>query len=144
MLDALFDPQTTAVIGASRDEKKVGHVVLRNIIKYGYNGRIMPINPASSEILGLKAYPRVSDVPGSTDLAIIAVPARLVPETLHDCADAGVKTVVIITAGFKETGAEGTLLEEEIKKIGKERGIRMLGPNCLGLINTKYGLCLVT
>lgn len=140
MLDALFDPQTTAVIGASRDEKKVGHAVLRNIIKYGYKGRILPINPASSEILGLKAYPRVSDVSGSTDLAIIAVPARIVPETLHDCADAGVKAVVIITAGFKETGAEGTLLEEEIKKIGKERGIRMLGPNCLGLINTSNNM----
>lgn len=136
MLDALFAPQSVAVIGASRDEKKVGHAVLLNIVKYGYQGRISPINPSSSEILGLRAYPRISDAPGTTDLAIIAVPAKLVPGTLHDCALAGVKAAVIITAGFKETGAEGTLLEEEIKKIGKKHGIRLLGPNCLGVINT--------
>ncbi|MEK6743374.1 MAG: acetate--CoA ligase alpha subunit [Nitrospirota bacterium] len=136
MLSALFNPQSIAVIGASADPKKVGHAVLKNLLQYNYPGKLIPINPSCPEILGLKAFPAVSASGSVVDLAIIAVPAKFVPETLIDCSAAGIKAAVILSAGFKEAGAEGTLLEQRVKDIAKERGIRVLGPNCLGLINT--------
>ena len=136
MLSALFNPQSIAVIGASADAKKVGHAVLQNLIQYRYKGRLIPVNPSCPEILGLKTYPKVSTAGERTDLAIIAVPAKFVPDTLIDCSVAGVKAAVILSAGFKEAGAEGTRLEQTVKDIAKKRGIRVLGPNCLGLINT--------
>jgi acetyl coenzyme A synthetase (ADP forming)-like protein len=136
MLDALFNPRSIAVIGASHDPKKVGHAVLNNLIRYKFSGKLCPVNPSGGEILGLKAYPAVSAIGDSIDLAVIAVPARIVPGSLRECAAAGIKSAVILSAGFKETGKEGTRLEEELRTIGKDRGIRILGPNCLGLINT--------
>jgi len=136
MLDALFNPRSITVIGASHDPKKVGHVVLNNLIRHKFSGRLYPVNPSGGEILGLKAYPSVSAIGDNPDLAVIAVPARIVPGTLRECAAAGIKSAVILSAGFKEAGKEGTRLEEELRSISKERGIRILGPNCLGLINT--------
>jgi acetyl coenzyme A synthetase (ADP forming)-like protein len=136
MLDAFFNPRSIAVIGASHDPKKVGHAVLSNLIRYNFIGRLCPVNPSGGEILGLKAYPSVSAISDSTDLAVIAVPARIVPGSLKECAAAGIKSAVILSAGFKEAGKEGTRLEEELRTISKDRGIRILGPNCLGLINT--------
>lgn len=136
MLDALFNPKAIAVIGASDDPKKVGHAVLNNLIKFNYKGRLYPINPKTPEILGLKTYQKLSDTEDKIDLAVIIIPARFVPEALMDCARAGIQAAVIISAGFKEAGHEGILLEEKIKQIGKEHNIRILGPNCLGIINT--------
>jgi acetate---CoA ligase (ADP-forming) len=136
MLDALFNPRSIAIIGASHDPKKVGHAVLNNLIRHKFSGRLCPVNPSGGEILGLKAYPTVTAIGDNTDLAVIAVPARIVPGTLRECAAAGTKSAVILSAGFKEAGKEGTRLEEELRTISKERGIRILGPNCLGLINT--------
>jgi acetyltransferase len=136
MLSALFNPQSIAVIGASADPKKVGHAVLQNLIQYHYAGKVIPINPSCSAILGLKAFPTVSAAGSAVDLAIIAVPAKFVSDTLIDCSTAGIKAVVILSAGFKEAGAEGILLEQKVKDIARERGIRVLGPNCLGIINT--------
>jgi acetyltransferase len=136
MLDALFNPSSIAVIGASHDPKKVGHAVLNNLIRHKFSGRLCPVNPSGGEILGLKAYPTVSAIGDNTDLAVIAVPARIVPGSLRECAAAGIKSAVILSAGFKEAGKEGTRLEEELRTISKDRGIRILGPNCLGLINT--------
>ena len=138
MLDALFNPRSIAVIGASQDPKKVGHAVLYNLLRHHFGGRLCPINPSGGEILGLKAYPAVSAIGDSdnTDLAVIAVPARIVPGSLRECAAAGIKAAVILSAGFKEAGKEGNRLEEEIRTISKEQAIRLLGPNCLGLINT--------
>lgn len=136
MLDSLFNPRSIAIIGASPDEKKVGHAVLDNLIRYNFKGDLYPVNPSHSEILGRRAYAKVTDINGPVDLAVIAVPARFVPGTVRECSDAGIKAAVILSAGFKEAGKEGTLLEEEIKAIGRERDIRILGPNCLGLINT--------
>lgn len=140
MLEPLFSPRSIAVIGASREPGKVGHAVLNNIIRYGYTGRIYPVNPSAQEILGLPCKANIGNIPDAVDLAVVAVPARLVPNALRECADAGVKAAVLISAGFKEAGAEGALLEREIKGIGKERGIRILGPNCLGLINTSNSM----
>ena len=136
MLSALFSPRSIAVIGASADPNKVGHAVLKNLLQYKFPGQLIPINPSCPEILGLKTFPAASAAGSAIDLALIAVPAKYVPDTLVDCAAAGIKAAVILSAGFKEAGAEGTLLEQRIKDIAKERGIRVLGPNCLGLINT--------
>lgn len=136
MLDALFSPRSIAVIGASADPKKVGHAVLNNLVRFSYQGDLYPVNPSCTEVLGLRAYSRVSDIAGRADLAVIIIPALHVPDILRECAASGVRAAVIISAGFKEAGAEGTRLEDEVKRISREQGIRVLGPNCLGLINT--------
>ncbi len=136
MLESLFRPESIAVIGASADPKKVGHVVLHNLIQFGFKGSLYPVNPSSSEILGRKAFASATEIGQSVDLAIIVIPARFVSASLRECAACGVKAAIVISAGFKEAGAGGTLLEEELKQIGREHNIRVLGPNCLGLINT--------
>lgn len=140
MLDKLFNPQSIAVIGASNDKKKVGYAVLKNLLQFNYKGGLYPINPSSTDILGLKAYPGVSDTGTKIDLAVIAIPAKLVPEVLIDCAGSGIRTAVIISAGFKESGHEGIVLEKRIKKISIDNNIRILGPNCLGVINTSNSM----
>jgi acetyl coenzyme A synthetase (ADP forming)-like protein len=136
MLETFFNPRVIAVIGASQNPTKVGHAVLNNLLKFKFTGVLHPVNPAGGEILGLKASARIADINGPVDLAVIAIPARAVPDALRQCAAVGIRSAVILSAGFKEAGKEGTLLEEELKQIGKEQNIRILGPNCLGLINT--------
>ncbi len=136
MLEGLFNPGAIAVIGASADPKKVGHAVLNNLLRFKFRGALYPVNPSRAEILGLHVYANVSDIGQPVDLAIIVVPAKFVPASLHECAAAGIKSAIVISAGFKEAGAGGTLLEEELKQISREQHIRILGPNCLGLINT--------
>ncbi len=136
MLSKLFNPDSIAVIGASTNPRKVGHTVVKNILQHGYQGRVYPINPSADRIEGLKAYKSVLDVPGPVDLAVFSIPAPVVPQVLRECVKKGVSTAIIISAGFKEAGSEGAVLEEELKDIVKESGIRVLGPNCLGIINT--------
>ena len=136
MLEGLFNPNAIAVIGASADPKKVGHAVLNNLLRFKFRGALYPVNPSRGEILGLKVYASVSDIGQSVDLAIIVIPAKFVPTSLRECAAAGIKSAIVISAGFKEAGAGGTLLEEELKQISQVQHIRILGPNCLGLINT--------
>jgi acetyltransferase len=136
MLETLLSPRSIAVIGASADPGKVGHAVLHNLKRFGFTGRLCPVNPSGGEILGLKAYPKISDIGEPVDLAVIVIPAKHVPASLRECAAAGIKSAIVISAGFKEAGKDGTLLEEELKAIGREQGMRILGPNCLGLINT--------
>ncbi|MGB9715046.1 MAG: acetate--CoA ligase alpha subunit [Thermodesulfovibrionales bacterium] len=136
MLDNFFNPDTIAVIGASRTPGKVGHDILKNLIQYGYEGTIYPINPEAPEILGLKAYPSILDVPGKIGLAVIAVPPRSVLDVIGQCGEKGIDSAVIITAGFKESGSEGTKLEDELVKKAKEYGVRFIGPNCLGIIDS--------
>lgn len=136
MLDSLFYPKSVAVIGASKDPQKVGFSVLNNLKRFGYQGEIYPVNPKSVEILGLKAYKAIGEIGNSVDLAVIAIPAPLVPDALRGCVSKGIRSAVIISAGFKEAGAAGTGLEEELKSIAGSSDIRILGPNCLGIINT--------
>ena len=136
MLEAFFNPQSVAVIGASRSKEKLGHGVLANLIKYGYPGQIYPINPKADEILGLKCYPSVLDVPGPIDLAIVVIPAQFVAAVLEECGQKGVKGVVIISAGFREAGREGVKRERKIVDIAKRYKMRLVGPNCLGIIDT--------
>jgi len=136
MLESLFNPAAIAIIGASADPKKVGYAVLNNLVRFKFPGKLYPVNPSCSEILGLKTSATVADIGLPVDLAIIIIPAKFVPASLRECAAAGIRSAIVISAGFKEAGKEGTLLEEELKTIKKETGIHILGPNCLGLINT--------
>ncbi|MFX0136279.1 MAG: acetate--CoA ligase alpha subunit [Candidatus Hodarchaeota archaeon] len=136
-IDKFFNPKSVAVIGASNNSAKVGYAVLNNIIQGGYSGNIYPINPKATEILGKKAYPSVEDVPDNIDLAVIIIPAKFVPDVMEQCGRKKITAVIVISAGFKEIGVEGAELEKKLVSICKEYGIRMLGPNVLGL--TSYG-----
>jgi len=135
-LEAFFKPKSIAVIGASREEKKVGHKIFRNLIDSGFRGELYPINPHAEEILGFKCYKSVLDAPSEIDLSVIAVPARIVPLVAEQCGEKGVKGIIVISAGFSETGREGTRLERRLLSICRKYGMRMQGPNCLGIINT--------
>ncbi len=136
MLDMFSNPRSVAIIGASANPSKIGYDVLHNLITSGYEGDVYPINPSSDEILGLKAYKSVTDVPGSIDLVVIVVPARFVPQLMVECGEKGVKGVIVITAGFKEMGLEGAEMEKQLVEIAKQYGMRVIGPNCLGIIET--------
>jgi len=136
MLDMFFNPKAVAVIGASRDPAKLGYGVLNNILNSGYPGQIYPINPKSAEVLGLQCYKSVLDIPGHVDMAIIVIPNRFVAGVLEECGQKGIKGVVIITAGFREAGREGVKMERELLSIAHKYGIRLIGPNCLGTIDT--------
>ncbi|MCK5270699.1 MAG: CoA-binding protein, partial [Sedimentisphaerales bacterium] len=136
MLESLFSPKSVAVIGASRTPGKVGHEVVNNLINGGFEGDIVPINPSADEVLGLKCYPDLKDYPGKIDLGIIAIPTGFVHAATESCVAAGAGTVVVITAGFKEVGEEGAQLEKELVRYCAAQGVRLMGPNCLGLLNT--------
>lgn len=138
--DALLNPESVAVIGASRFEGKVGYAVLKNIIDGGYKGRVYPVNPQADNILGLKCYPRVSAINDEIDMAVVTVPAERVLEVAEECGQVGVKVLVVISAGFKEIGLEGAKREAQLVSIVRKYGMRLLGPNCLGYINTSIGL----
>jgi len=140
MLEMFFDPQSVAVIGASREPEKLGYGVLHNIIQYGYQGAVYPINPKADEILGLSAYASILDVPGAVELAVVVVPAKYVASVLRECGQKGVRGVIIISAGFRETGSAGLKAEHELAAIAEQHGMRIIGPNCLGIIDTVCSL----
>lgn len=133
-----FDPQSIAVIGASKTEGKVGHTIMQNIIDSKYEGKIFPINPNHDEIMGYKTYKSVLDVSEEIDIAIFVIPGKFVVPIAEECGKKGVKGLIIISAGFKEIGSEGVEREEELIKIAEEYNMRILGPNCLGIIGMKY------
>ncbi|HIP86909.1 MAG TPA: CoA-binding protein [Anaerolineales bacterium] len=136
MLEAFFRPSSVAVIGASRDPEKLGYAVLSNLKEGGFKGTLYPINPKADEILGLKAYPSILDVPGPVDLAVLVIPYPFVPAVLEQCGQKGVPAVVVISAGFREAGREGLEREQELIEIARRYNIRLVGPNCLGVIDT--------
>ncbi len=140
MLETLLNPQSIAVIGASRTPGKVGHEIVANLKDANFPGKIIPINRSADEVLGLTCYPDLKTAAEKIELAIIAVPTRFVMAALEDAAKAGATAAVVITAGFKEVGPEGAQLEKEIARFCKARNIRLLGPNCLGLINTNHNM----
>ncbi len=140
MLEHFFTPKSVAVIGASTEPGKVGHDILRNLIEAQFQGSIYPVNPKADAILGIKAYPSISEVPDGVDLAVIVIPAKFIPDVMERCGEKGIDSVVIISAGFKETGAEGKALEEQMMAIARRHGIRVIGPNCLGIISSNVGL----
>src|SRR4030042_2197135 len=140
MLDSFFNPKSIAIIGASRTPGKVGYDILKNSIQYGYQGAVYPINPGATEILGVKCYPSIFDVSDKIDLAVVVVPSKNVLEVIEQCGKKGIDSAIIITAGFRESGAEGAKLENDLVKKEKKAGVRFIGPNCLGLIDTHSGV----
>ena len=139
-MDGILNPASIAVIGASKDPMKWGHMLLVAIMNGGYEGKLYPINPREEEIEGLKVYPRVTDVPEDVDLAIIVVPARVVPSVMGDCAEKGVKGAVVVTSGFGEAGGEGKRLQDEVVEIAKKGDVRVIGPNVMGICSSKAKL----
>jgi acetate---CoA ligase (ADP-forming) len=138
MLETLLYPKAVAVIGASRSPEKVGHAVLANLVNGGFRGTIVPVNPGTDEILGLKCYKSLGDYKNPIDLGIVVVAGKFVKDALQSCLDAGAKSVIVITAGFKEVSAAGARAELELVEICRAHGARMVGPNCLGVLNTDH------
>ncbi len=140
MLEKLFAPGAVAVIGASHTEGKVGHSILKNLINEGFEGPIYPVNPKVKKILGLDCYKDIASLPDGIDMAVIAIPAKLVPQAVEELGRKGIGAAIVISAGFKEVGEEGRELEQRLYNAAMTSGVRILGPNCLGLINTKNRL----
>jgi acetyl coenzyme A synthetase (ADP forming)-like protein len=139
-MEKFFYPKNVAVIGASHEERKIGHVIFKNLLEK-FKGKVYPVNPKTEPILGQKVYPSVLDIEEEIDLAIIAVNASIVPKVLEECGKKGIKNVVIISSGFSETGSlEGKKAEEKIKEIARAYGIRIIGPNTIGIFNSENGL----
>jgi acetyltransferase len=139
-LDAIFAPKTVAVIGATETPDSVGRTVMWNLLSNPFGGTIFPVNPKRKNVLGIKAYPNIATVPETVDLAVIATPAPTIPGIINECVDAGVKGAIIISAGFKEIGEEGVRLEQQILENARRGNLRIIGPNCLGVMNPLIGL----
>jgi acetate---CoA ligase (ADP-forming) len=140
MLETLLYPKSVAVIGASRHPEKVGYAVLDNLINSGFKGAIIPVNPGVKEILGRKCYASLDNYKGEIDLSVIIVARKLVKDALQSSIDAGARSVIVITAGFREVGGDGAQAEEELVELCRSHGVRMVGPNCLGVLNTDHRL----
>jgi len=133
-LEGFFNPKSVAVVGASQKKGKVGYEILTNMIRAGYKGQIYPVNNKADTIEDLKCYPDLKSIGKVPELVVVVIPAAAVPAVMQDCDKIGVKSVIIITAGFKEVGKEGAEIEKQVVRIAKQAGIRVIGPNCLGVI----------
>lgn len=140
MLKQFFTPESVALVGASKSPDKLGYRILKNLIDGGYKGSIYPVNPSAEDILDLKTYASVSGIPDTPELVIIVIPSKFVPGVAEECGEKRVKGLIVISAGFKEAGVEGKQREEELKDIVKKYGMRMIGPNCLGVIDAVNNL----
>ena len=139
-LDVFFSPKTVAVIGATETVGSVGRTILWNLVSNPFGGTVFPINPKRPSVLGVKAYKHISEVPEEVDLAVIVTPASSVPGVIHDCAEEGVKAAIVISAGFKEIGPAGIELERQILVEARRGNMRIIGPNCLGVMSPLTGL----
>ena len=139
-LDYIFHPKRVAVIGATEKEGSVGRTLMQNLKNTDFGGEILPINPKRDEVLGVKCYKSVTEVEGEIDLVVIITPAKTVPTLIQQCADKGIPAAIIISAGFKELGPPGEKLEQEVLTIARKSGMRIIGPNCLGVMNPILGL----
>ncbi len=139
-LQNFFNPHSIVVIGASRNEQKIGHTILKNIIEAGYAGKIYPVNRKADKILEKKCYNSITKLPRNINLAIIAIPAQFVLEAIRECGEKGMKNIIIISAGFRENGSNGLKLEKEIMEIAKTYDLKILGPNCLGILDSHTNL----
>ncbi|MGO8687468.1 MAG: GNAT family N-acetyltransferase [Candidatus Dormibacteria bacterium] len=140
----LLEPKSVAVIGAGRTPGGIGHAILRNLIQGPFNGRVYPVNKSADHVSGVPAWASVGDIPGKVDLAVIAVPVGAVLATVRECGRAGVGSLVIITSGYGETGADGAAKERELLDVARGYGMRLVGPNCMGIINTDPAIRLNT
>ncbi len=139
----LLEPEVVAVVGASREAGGLGHQVLRNLLATPFRGIVHPVHPEAASVAGIKAHPRIGDVPDPVDLAIVSVPAAEVPRIIEDCGRARVGAAIVISAGFAESGPEGRRLQDEVLATARRFGVRLLGPNCLGAVNTDPRVGLV-
>ncbi|MDX2159810.1 MAG: bifunctional acetate--CoA ligase family protein/GNAT family N-acetyltransferase [bacterium] len=139
-LDAIFSPQNVAVVGATERVGSVGRTILWNLISSPFGGTVYPVNPARPSILGVRAYPSLRDIPDQVDLAVIVTPAKTVPDLIRECVQLGIKGAIIISAGFKEIGPEGAALEAEVLAEARKGGMRLIGPNCLGVMRPITGM----
>ncbi|HYA43957.1 MAG TPA: acetate--CoA ligase family protein [Syntrophobacteraceae bacterium] len=140
-LGFMFNPASIAVIGASEDPRKYGHEILKNLIEGGFQGAIHPINPKAEMILGLNCYRNVREVSEPVDLAVIIIPAKIVPQAVRDCGERGIKGAVVISGGFSEAGPQGDELQKELAAVAAQNGVRLLGPNCQGVNNPYHSMC---
>lgn len=141
-LDPIFKPESIAIIGASSSPLKWGGRMLNRPVRTGYRGAIYPVNPNMSEISGFRSYRSILDIPKPVDLAIMTIPAHMTPHAIKECVEKGVKGVILITAGYSEIGEEGKAIEDEVAQIAREGGIRLVGPNCMGLWSSSVNLNL--
>src|ERR671917_599017 len=139
-LDAIFRPETVAVIGATDRPGSVGRTIMWNLVSNSFGGTVFPVNERRQNVLGIKTYPSISEVPARVDLAVIAAPAPTVPQIIRECFEAGVEGAIIISAGFRETGPEGAELETQVLEEARRGRMRIIGPNCLGVMNPTTGL----
>ena len=139
-LDVFFTPRSIAIVGASRTPGKVGHDVMLNLTSSGFEGEIIPINPHTESLLGMKCYPSLDAYGRDVDLAVLVVPNEVTLETVNDCIKAGARGIVVISSGFREMGEEGLEIERKIVDACRKKAVRLLGPNCMGIINTDVGL----
>jgi acetyltransferase len=137
--EAAFYPRSIALIGASAQTGKLGYILMKNLLD-GYPGTLYPINPREEQIMGLRVYPRIQDVPGAVDLAVIALPPEACVAAMRDCAEAGAKVALVLSGGFAEVGAEGAARQQAMLEIARAAGVRLIGPNCFGLYNCNLGL----
>ncbi len=140
-LEHLFNPHRVAVVGAGREPSQLGHIVLRNLVDAGFDGVVYPINPGRESVSGIQAYPSIAETPAKPELAIVCTPAASVPEVVRACGERGVPAIAVLSAGFREAGAEGCELERLVREeLERHEGMRLLGPNCLGLIVPRLAL----
>src|SRR5258707_8593763 len=139
-LDAIFVPKNVALIGATETQGSVGRTILWNLISNPFGGTVFPVNARRASVLGIKAYPNLAALPEQVDLAVIVTPAATVPGIIAECVEAGVKGAIIISAGFKESGAAGAKLEQHILEEARRGKLRIVGPNCLGVMCPLTGL----
>ncbi|MES1204716.1 MAG: CoA-binding protein, partial [Pseudomonadota bacterium] len=131
-LDPFFRPRSVALVGASEAPGSVGRTLLKNLLGSPFGGPVFPVNPKRPTVMGLAAFPTVTDVPSEIDLAVVATPAASVPGIIRQCAARGVRAAIVISAGFREAGAEGAALEGEVLREARRGSMRVIGPNCLG------------
>jgi predicted CoA-binding protein/GNAT superfamily N-acetyltransferase len=141
-IQSFFNARSVAVIGASRRTDTIGSVLVRNLVLGDYSGIVYAVNPSATSVSGLPAYPSVGDIPGDVDVAIVAVPADAVTDVVLDCANKGVHGLIVISSGFAETGEEGRERQRKLVGLARSYGLRLVGPNCLGIINTAAGASL--
>jgi len=139
-LNVMFAPRTVAVIGASERQGGIGRAVVWSLVSSPFGGTVYPVSDKHASVLGIKAYPRITSIPERVDLAVIVTPAATVPGIVGECVEAGVRAIIVISAGFKERGPQGEELEKQIMERLSGTGIRLLGPNCLGIMNPISGL----
>jgi acyl-CoA synthetase (NDP forming) len=141
-LARFFEPESVAIVGASNNPMRANYYLLSNLLKLGFKGRIYPVHPSEKEILGVKAYPAVKDIPETVDLAVIGVSYAVTPEILKQCVEKNIKRVTLIAGGFSEAGEQGKRVQADMARLIRQNGMRAIGPNALSPINVKAGLCI--